>query len=172
MHDLSEGVIPAILELILTYIATNYKLVPNIRAWQSANRELIIGRFENFSFYEGQPSLKWVSLSGKNGFKLSGTALQKTEALMKLDAILINVLHPQMEGYDLYKLLRKFCQLSFALKFNDHDLQQFEILANKIVEKCTVIQPDFSVYCKIHHISHYGDLIRFFGPLYFYSTFR
>lgn len=172
MHDLCEGVIPAILELILTNIASTYELVPNTRAWQTANRELITEKFEKFCFFEGQPSLKWISAAGKSGFKLSGTALQKTEALMKLDAILIDIIHPQMDCYELYKLLRKFCQLSFALSFTEHELQQFEILANQIVEKCTVIQPDFSVYCKLHHISHYGDLIRLFGPLYFYSTFR
>ncbi len=172
MHDLSEGVIPAILELILTNISSTYELVPNTRAWQTANRDLIITRFEKFHYFEGQPTLKWISSSGKNGFKLSGTALQKTETLMKLDAILFDIFHPQMECYQLYKLLRKFCQLSFALSFTEQELQQFEVLANEIVEKCTVILPDFSVFCKIHHLTHYGDLIRLFGPLYFYSSFR
>lgn len=172
MHDLSEGVIPAILELVLTNIASTDDLVLETRAWRTANRDLIIRRFEQFKFFEGQPSLKWISSPSKNGFKISGTALQKTEALMKLDAILIDILQPQMNSYQLYKDLRKFCQLAFALSFTQQDLQQFEVLANQIVERCTVIHPEFLVYCKLHHLSHYGDLIRRFGPLYFYSTFR
>lgn len=172
MHDLSEGVIPTILELILTDIASTENLVSETQAWRTANRKLIIERFEKFNFFEGQPSLKWISSTGKNGFKISGTALQKTEALMKLDSILIGILDPEKDSYKLYVFLRKFCKLAFALSFTNQDLQQFEVLANQIVEKCILIQPNFSVFCKLHHLSHYGDIIRFFGPLYYYSTFR
>lgn len=73
MHDLSEGVIPSIFELIVTKLSTDYKLNPSSgRAYQADNKEIILKSFENFNFFEGQPSLKWVS----NVFKISGTALQ------------------------------------------------------------------------------------------------
>lgn len=77
MHDLCEGVVPAIFELIITKIATTYQLdLSSNRVLQTTNKQIIIKLFENFSFFEGQPSLKWVSANGKNRFKLSGSALQ------------------------------------------------------------------------------------------------
>lgn len=77
MHDLSEGVIPAIFELIITTIATSCQLDPSSRRGRQAdNKQLIINFFEDYKFYEGQPSLKWITVSGKSNFKISGTALQ------------------------------------------------------------------------------------------------
>lgn len=77
MHDLSEGVIPAIFELIITTIVTTCQLDPSSRRGiQGDNKLIIINCIDNFDFYEGKPSLKWVTVSGKSGFKISGTALQ------------------------------------------------------------------------------------------------
>lgn len=77
MHDLAEGVVPAILELILTTIANTYSLDPSAgRARLSFSRKVIESRFENFSFFEGSPQLKWKQVPNKSGFKLDGTALQ------------------------------------------------------------------------------------------------
>lgn len=79
MHDLAEGVVPAILELILTNIVKTYTLGPSAgRARQSSSRKLIESRFENFLFFEGSPQLKWKQMTNNSGFKLDGTALQVT----------------------------------------------------------------------------------------------
>ncbi|KAH9392165.1 hypothetical protein TYRP_005233, partial [Tyrophagus putrescentiae] len=173
MHDLSEGVIPATFELIFTNVATKYVLdSSSSRAWQAANKEIIIKSFENFHFFEGQPSLKWVTGSGKSGFKITGTALQKTEAFLKIEAIFVEILNHQWPEFALYKSLREFVLLAFAPTFTSTELTKFETLANKILEGCLAIQPEFSVYCKLHHLTHYGDLTKLFGPLYLYSTFR
>ncbi len=173
MHDLSEGVVPAIFELIVTSISTKYQLDPSLnRIRLSINRNIIIDSFESFSYFEGQPTLKWVSLPGKNGFKLSGSALQKTEAFLKMEAIFIDILNYQWPEYRLYKALREFVLLAFAQNPTSPDIRKFVTLAHEIMALCRTIQPEISIYCKLHHLCHYGDLTNLFGPLYLYSTFR
>ncbi|KAH9389939.1 hypothetical protein TYRP_007488, partial [Tyrophagus putrescentiae] len=119
-----------------------------------------------------QPTLKWVSVPSKNGFKLSGSALQKTEAFLKMEAIFIDMLNYQWPEYRLYKALREFVLLAFAPNPTSPDLRKFVTLAHEVMALCRTIQPEISIYCKLHHLCHYGDLTQLFGPLYLYSTFR
>lgn len=77
MHDIAEGVVPNILELILTTISETYKLDPSVngRGWKSASRTVIEKKFLNYhSYYEGSPCVKFVKEKSK--FKVYGTALQ------------------------------------------------------------------------------------------------
>lgn len=77
MHDLAEGVVPNILELILTNIGETYQLDPSAsrRGWKSASRSIIETRFEDYSsYFEGPPTVKFVKEKSK--FKIYGTALQ------------------------------------------------------------------------------------------------
>ncbi len=171
MHDLSEGVIQNIIELIFTSISAKYKLNPSSgRAWLSDNRDLISKSVENFSFYEGQPCLRVPA--GQSSFKLSGTALQKTEVLLKMEAIFSNILDPEWPEFKLYKATREFVLLSFSPVFTANEIRKFRPLASKMIDLCTSIQPEFTVFCKLHHLCHYGDLIERFGPLHVYSTYR
>ncbi|KAH9406433.1 hypothetical protein TYRP_013410 [Tyrophagus putrescentiae] len=131
----------------------------------------LLGFSGSFNPYS-QPTLKWVSLPGKNGFKLSGSALQKTEAFLKMEAIFIDILNYQWPEYRLYKALREFVLLAFVPNPTSPDIRKFVTLAHEIMALCRTIQPEISIYCKLHHLCHYGDLTNLFGPLYLYSTFR
>jgi hypothetical protein len=77
----------------------------------------------------------------------------------------------------LYRNMKKLTLLSFSRKFTERGLRLFEPLARKVIENCdeicrTILCKQFNVYCKLHHVLHYGDLIRVFGPLYLYSTWH
>lgn len=84
MHDLAEGVVPAILSLILTNIVNSSRLNPSAgRKWKSANRKIVEGRVKKFIFFEGSPHLKWIKGSNKKKgekqsgkYKLDGSAVQ------------------------------------------------------------------------------------------------
>lgn len=78
MHDLTEGIIPAILEQILTMIASKYSLDLAAVGQQrsiSASKKILEESFKKYDFYEGQPHLVWQS-SPRNGYKIDGTAIQ------------------------------------------------------------------------------------------------
>jgi hypothetical protein len=67
-HDLAEGVVLNVLELILTSIARN-----DLTGTVKYNTAVIIKQFDQHKFYEGKPALKWT---GAEGFKLDGKAIQ------------------------------------------------------------------------------------------------
>lgn len=89
-----------------------------------------------------------------------------------MEAIFIQFFNSNFQEFKLYKALREFVLLAFSSTFVETDLRKLDFLANQVINFCVSIQPDFSIYCKLHHLLHYGDLIKFFGPLYLYSTFR
>lgn len=76
MHDLCEGIIPSILELILTSICSKYSLNQSTPTPQkSFAKKIIEQEFQKFDFYEGKPTLSWDA-NKRNGFKIDGTAVQ------------------------------------------------------------------------------------------------
>lgn len=88
MHDLSEGVIQSLVELMFTFISANYKLDSTSgRNWLAVNRDLITKAVEGFSFFEGQPCLKFSA--SQASFKLSGTALQVCTNILEKSALMI-----------------------------------------------------------------------------------
>lgn len=98
------------------------------------------------------------------------------EAFLRLEEILCHEFYEydvkSTTEFELFLLTKEIALLSFASQFVMSDLDRFETLANQMIAKCQILQPDFEIYPKIHHMSHYGDIIKIFGPLYFYSTFR
>lgn len=75
MHDLCEGIIPVILEQILTSIVSNYSFgSSSSRQSKSASKSIIEKAFTDFKFYEGQPQLVWQGQ--KSSFKIDGSAVQ------------------------------------------------------------------------------------------------
>lgn len=92
MHDVCEGIIPKILQMILTSYS-NKNTFAQARQTSTATRKLILHRFERFDFFEGRPSLQWDASTKKineideftnktttktitTGFKISGKAVQ------------------------------------------------------------------------------------------------
>lgn len=64
---------------------------------------------------------------------------------------------------------KEFALLVFQTKFTEEDLKRMHSLAFNIHEKYRQFT---HIHCKIHHILHYADLIRKYGPLYLYCTWR
>ena len=84
MHDLNEGVVPAVLELILSSFAKKNSFCSELNSrTKSQTRALIEASFSNFNFSEGCPTLRWISKSSKGktkktatSFKIEGKAIE------------------------------------------------------------------------------------------------
>ena len=94
------------------------------------------------------------------------------EALLKIEAVLIDILQPNWAEFELLIRLKEFVILTFQPSIEKEKLKRFEVLANTIASLCQDLRPGFEIFCKLHHLTHYGDLVEFYGPLFLYSTFR
>lgn len=72
--------------------------------------------------------------------------------------------------YKQYLLLRKIVNFLMATEVNTSELNEFENDVERYLELNQ--QTGQSLTLKIHHLVHYSDLIREFGPLINYSTLR
>lgn len=93
------------------------------------------------------------------------------EAFLKLPAILFNIFDTNSVQFKLWKCLKDFTVLSLAKSLTESDLEEMRSLSDKIINFCLELV-DMEVFCKLHHLVHYADLIVQFGPLYYFSTFR
>lgn len=79
MHDLCEGIIPSILELILSSICSKHSTGQSSGSHpRSTFKKILENAIKNYDFYEGQPQLVWGS-AYQNGCKIDGTAVQVTK---------------------------------------------------------------------------------------------
>lgn len=101
---------------------------------------------------------------------------QRLESFLKLEAILIDHIDRNSDGFLLYKSLKQFTLLAFSQFITSDDVNQMNILATDIVHRyvnfCQANNFSQDVYCKLHTLLHYGQLVQRFGPLYQFGTFR
>jgi hypothetical protein len=81
-------------------------------------------------------------------------------------------LNPEWPEVKLFAKMKEFTLISFRKTLSDQDATRLTKIAAEFLGDLKNLTPHFKIYCKLHHLSHYGDLTRVYGPLYLYSTFR
>lgn len=76
----------------------------------------------------------------------------------------------------MYKELKRFTLISFQTSITDQECNLLTTLAESILPKyrnlATKFDKDFKIYSKLHTMTHFGDLVRKFGPPYQFGVFR
>lgn len=90
--------------------------------------------------------------------------------------MLLDLLDTSWPEYHAYKLLKEFCIIAFSSDLTISDANRLTELGHEFVEQCQLItvklNPKAKVYCKLHHLLHYGDQVKFFSCLSHCSTAR
>lgn len=103
---------------------------------------------------------------------------------MKTEAVFCRNWNENWIEIKLFKVLKEFILIIFAssitksqaLKLKSLSLEILNIFSllrrslNELQRKSTVT--DSSITCKVHHLSHYHQLIPIFGPLIYFATFH
>lgn len=80
------------------------------------------------------------------------------------------------DGFQLFSSLKRFTILAFSDFISRTEARQLTSLANDILQQYSAfaLQIGFKneIFCKLHHLTHYGQLVEKFGPLYQFGTFR
>ncbi|KAI2810569.1 hypothetical protein BLOT_001732 [Blomia tropicalis] len=152
LHDLVEGVSLYVIELILTNFVTDSS--------RNITKQAIINCFDNFKFFEGSPVLKWFP----------GDGFKKLELFLKFAAIFFEFFDPNSLPFKLWLVSKEFTLIAFSQNVSKEDCEEMNVLSNIMIH--FIKELGGHIFCKLHHITHYGQLIKQFGPLYFYSTFR
>lgn len=108
----------------------------------------------------------------------------------------MNIFRRSSSEYKLYILLKEFSLLAFSSNVTSSDAPRLDSLASQIVPKFTklasrlvniqkkkkkehkkstavqIVKGGGSVYCKLHQLLHYGDLLLIYGPLIHYASHR
>lgn len=87
--------------------------------------------------------------------------------------VLFDIWQPEWTEFKLYKFLKEFTLISFQKSFSkDKDIPRLRELPVFIMEEFKKLDSGFDIYCKLHHCTHYADLILKFGPLIYYATWH
>lgn len=101
---------------------------------------------------------------------------QNLEMFLKLPAIFFDVFNTNWVEYQPYSKLKEFILISFSPVITRDQVLKLKNLSidiiNLLVEVSNSIGSDYRVHCKVHHLTHYSNLIFRFGPLFLFSTFR
>ena len=165
-HDILEGSMAKIISLVLVKFNNDFV----------HNKAIIAAIVSGKQFYDAPFSLR--STSG--GFVIDGDMIQRAELLIHLEHIFLldlseatNVSAETIiasDSFQLYKAFLHIAMISFQCTITQENLLtlQSEILQMFILIKR--IDPNFKIFAKLHHITHYPEMIRRFGPLIFFST--
>ncbi|KAH9388377.1 hypothetical protein TYRP_023559 [Tyrophagus putrescentiae] len=163
-HDLAEGVVLEALLLILRSMATNH-----------LSQQAILENIAKFEphLYEGKPEIK---PDAYNSFSIKSKAVQNLEIFLKLPAIFFEVFNTSWQEYQLYRSLKEFILITFSPVITRDQALQLKTYSIEIINLLTLISNsignDYRIHCKVHHLTHYSNLVFRFGPLFLFSTFR
>lgn len=93
----------------------------------------------------------------------------------RLESVFFEEIRRESKGFKLYKTMVNFLRLISQSKFTEKEIQDIETLSRKMVSLCFEIENDglsneeirlkgFEVFPKLHHLIHYGQQIKIFGP--------
>lgn len=89
---------------------------------------------------------------------------------LKFAAIFFEFFDPNSLPFKLWLVSKEFTLIAFSQNVSKEDCEEMNVLSNIMIH--FIKELGGHIFCKLHHITHYGQLIKQFGPLYFYSTFR
>lgn len=98
------------------------------------------------------------------------------EIFLKLPAIFFEVFNTSWQEYQLYRSLKEFILITFSPVITRDQALQLKTYSIEIINLLTLISNsignDYRIHCKVHHLTHYSNLVFRFGPLFLFSTFR
>ena len=97
---------------------------------------------------------------------------KKLEFFLHFPAIFFSEIRSHWPEFALYKELKQFTLLAFSCSFAESDANRLTTIAHSFIHKCKLFNPNFKVICKVHQLTHYGELIKKFGPAFLYTNFR
>nr|XP_027203281.1 uncharacterized protein LOC113797144 [Dermatophagoides pteronyssinus] len=149
-HDFAEGVASLIGEKTL-------KLLKN-----HLNSSQLKNRLKSIKMINGNIEINVEH----SDLKIRGKGSQKLELIMRMIEIFPEMIENK-PMFDLYIATKKFIFLmySFSAVYN----QEMENIVKNFVQKC--LENEISIP-KLHFISHYPLLFKFYGPLKYFSTER
>jgi len=161
MHDLLEGVIKFELKLVLShFIAEGYFTV-----------DFFNGRVYNFTYgpleSKNKPRANFTlaSLRNPSDHKLKQTAAQTWTLLRVFPFLVLDKVPNGSLHLKLVSLLLQICQIVFAPKLRRDILPYLDALVVEHHELFLTLFGEENLINKHHHMVHYSDSIRAFGPL-------
>lgn len=151
-HDLNEGIVLALLNHMIKKF-TPIELTALI---------------EKLDYLKASLDLPQIKLDGSKGY-LKGTGVQTMNFFSIFSFINIKFLNND-PIYEQYIILRKIVNFLINPVVNISDLDQFDKDVSDYLK--LHISNGLSVTPKTHHLIHYSEIIREFGPLIYYSTLR
>lgn len=153
-HDLNQGVISIIVNALLKKCSKQQRIqIENICK-------------ENFKSY-----FKNGLVSGIEKACISGTGIQKYDFFI-IFSIICNYISKTSNLWKLYLQLRFIINTCLSDYIMRIDLDEFEYECNKFTRWFSQLFKNQNTPFKVHHIDHYSDAIKNFGPLYLLSTLR
>lgn len=147
-HDINEGIVPLIINWLLR------KASPSARKLiqQRCRRETPEAAVYNIE-----------------KFNIKGTGVQKL-LFFYYFPIFFNSISKTSNEWKLYLALRVIINFSLSPSLYEQDIDLFN---RKCIEFCYYFTFFFGrATFKVHHLIHYANAIRNFGPLFYYSTLR
>lgn len=162
-HDLFEGVVSYDLLHILKHIC----VVKKWTTFDQINKAISIFTYKSFDANDKPPPINFKSE------KLSGHAVQNLVLLRNIPLILQKyILEYDEPVWQLVLTLKVIVGFVCAPSISCGQVCYMERLINEYIEKLRDMFPSYRLKPKHHYLSHYGLLIRAFGPLLHSSTLR
>lgn len=160
-HDLFEGVVQYDLLLIIKHFVQE-----NYISYKILNNKLQNVNFDTVNCHTIMPYIK------KSDNKINGQALQILRLLQVLSLLMINLVNTDDLVWNMFLILKQFCDLLIAPKLSQKQTFLIDILWMKYLRYRQQLFSDIPLRPKHHYVTHYGYLTRNFGPLIRFWTMR
>ena len=114
------------------------------------------------------------------GFAYAGDMIHLSELIVCLEHILlvevamaVGVDTNRIEAskaFQLYATYKTICLISFSTIITTEQISELSANISNLFRLALEIDHEFKITPKLHHLTHYPDLIRMFGPLIQFST--
>lgn len=72
----------------------------------------------------------------------------------------------------MYKNLWTICKIVFNHDMEEEQITGMNNIVKGLIRNIVEIEPSFNIFPKLHHLLHYEDLSKIWGPLMSYATFK
>ena len=120
-----------------------------------------------------------LTMSHSEGeLKLGGDAVQKAEFFIRMQHMIVENFQSsklclnETKPFKLYHTLLRVAQISFQSKITPLELVELQSETKKIIPLIKEISNNFTIFPKIHHMTHYHQMFQFFRPLVNFSALK
>ena len=162
-HDIYEGVLSYDLVLFLKCLCNEKKWVST----DTLNSLIVNFKYKSFDSLDKPPMINFKSK------KLSGHAIQNSVLLRNINFILLPHVQDGTDAvWELLLLLRQIVLMISAPSMDTGDVMFMESSILLYLQLLRETFPEYDLKPKHHFMTHYGELVRAFGPLSKCSTLR